>query len=154
MLLCGKLLEQFPICFFSHFFSKPGHTNLHVQRGCPNLYVYEAFLECYAAGFQTHAHFRTHTPLYYSLFVIFLGTMKASKQVMQIFLCARVYGLCRQSWENVLCLLFREVLWHAVFFCEKSDGFQECFVVPQSEGLIGGRGCFTKPIPPTPMLRM
>lgn len=35
-----------------------------------------------------------------------------------------------------------------LFFCEKSDGFQECFVVPQSEGLIGGRGCFTKPISP------
>lgn len=30
--------------------------NLHVQRGHPNLYLYEAFLECYAAGFQMHAH--------------------------------------------------------------------------------------------------
>lgn len=80
------------------------------------------------------------------VFCTFSGDVVELKQVMLIFLCARIWGLCWQSWENVLCLLFREVLWHAIF-CEKSDGFQEGCVAPQSRDLVGGRGCFTKPLP-------
>jgi len=40
-------------------------------------------------GVSDACSFRTHTPLYYSLFVIFLGTMEGSKQVMQIFFFVR-----------------------------------------------------------------
>lgn len=100
------------------------------------------------AGVSDACSFRTHTPLYYSLFVIFLGTMEGSKQEMHIFFVRK--GLRSVLTKPGECFV-SPVQGSSVtcsFFCEKSDGFQECFVVPQSEGLIGGRGCFTKPIPP------
>lgn len=138
--------------FFSpgRFYQTPPYE-LHVQRGCPNLYVYETFLECHLAGFLMHAHLGP-IRLYTSFFCCHLyGDVGRLKQVMLIFVvCVQGFEVCvDKAGRTFLGLLFREVLCHAFFFCKKNDdGFTGGFCCPSKRRPGRGRGSFTKPFSP------
>ncbi len=94
---------------------------MHVQRVILNLYVYEAFLECYSMGFSDACPFKTFILL---VFCTFSGDVGELKQVTLIFWWCKDLRVCvdkagRRRFvspvhgSSVTCN----------FFVEKSDGF-------------------------------